>query len=202
MAYNDRPLVESKPPYRSNTDPSVDGLIQPPDVSESGTPRQHSVRDVSQAREIVKTVIAANKTRQVVNSRVIAKVNSEKPYDQKRLESEGLGWKQNFSTKVLAQIVEKVFPRFVQAVESLKYFTNSSLADKWENSTEKTEKFRRIITDVIRERRGWKTLLEDIAFENSLFGHCIVGWLDEFSWFPKAFKQDEAFVSDGTKNDS
>lgn len=199
MAYDDRPLVENKPPYRSNMDMSVDGLIQSPDVSESGKPRQHSVRDVAQAREIVRTIVAANKTRQVVNSRITAKVNSERPYDQKRLEQEGLGWKQNFNTKVLAQIVEKVFPRFVAAVDALKYFTNSSLSDKFENSVEKTEKFRKIITEVIRGKKGWKTLLEDIAFENALFGHCIVGWLDEFSWFPKAFKQDESFVSDGTK---
>lgn len=199
MPYNDRPLVENKPPYRSNTDPSVDGVIQSPNVSEAGKPRQHSVRDVSQAREIVRTLISANKTRQVVNSRIIAKYNSEKPYDQNRLKSEGLDWKQNFTTKPLPQIIEKVFPRFVHAVDGLKYFTNSRLSDKWENSTEKTEKFRKIITDVIRERKGWKTLLEDIAFENSLFGHNIVAWLDEFSWFPKSFKQDEAFVSDGTK---
>ena len=199
MAFNDRPLIESKPPYRSNTDMSVDGLIQSPDVSESGKPRQHSVRDVSQAREIVKTIVAANAERHKINNRIVAKYNAERPYDQKRLEQEGLGWKQNFTTKPLPQIIEKVYPRFVAAIDALKYFTNSRLSDKWENATEKTEKFRKIITEVIREKKGWKTLLEDISFENSLFGHCIVGFLDEFSWFPKAFKQDESFVSDGTK---
>lgn len=178
---------------------SVDGLIQSPDVSEAGTPRQHSVRDVSQAREIVRTIIAANKTRQVVNNRIMAKYNAEKPYSQHKLEQEGLGWKQNFTTKPLPQIIEKVYPRFVAAVDALKYFTNSSLSDKWENATEKTEKFRKIITEVIRRKKGWKSLLETIAFENALFGHAIVAWLDEFSFFPKCFAQDEAFVSDGTK---
>ena len=199
MPYTDRPLIESKPPYRNNEDMSVDGLIQSPDISEAGNPRQHSVRDVSQAREIVRTIIAANKTRQVVNNRIMAKYNAEKPYSQHKLEQEGLGWKQNFTTKPLPQIIEKVYPRFVAAVDALKYFTNSSLSDKWENSTEKTEKFRKIITEVIRRKKGWKSLLETIAFENALFGHAIVAWLDEFSFFPKCFAQDEAFVSDGTK---
>src|SRR6185295_15294713 len=40
-----------------------------------------------------------------------------------------------------------------------------------------------------------------IAFDNALFGHTIVAKLDEFSWFPKHFKQDESFVADGTKAD-
>lgn len=200
MAFNDRPMEENRPgAATASKDSAVDGIIQSPDLNREGEPRQHSVRDVDQAREIVKSLIAANRTRQVINSRITAKYNAERPYDQKRLETEGLGWKQNFTTKPLPQIIEKVYPRFVQVVEALKYFTNSRLSDKWENATEKTEKFRKIITDVIRERKGWKTLLEDISFENALFGHNVVARLDEFSWFPKAFKQDECFLSDGTK---
>jgi hypothetical protein len=83
----------------------------------------------------------------------------------------------------------------------LKYLTNSRLSDKWQNSVEKTEKFRQIITKVIRGRKGWKTLLEDIAFDNAVFGHTIASWLDEFTWFPRHFKQEESFVADGTKAD-
>lgn len=200
MAFKDRPFEENRPGTPTvSGDKSVDGVIQSPDINEAGKPTQHSVRDAAQAREIITTLIAANKTRQVVNSRITAKYNAEKPYDQKRLEMEGVGYKNNFTTKPLPLIIEKVYPRPVQAIDALKYFTNSRLSDKWENSTEKTEKFRKIITDVIREHKGWKTLLEEIAFENSLFGHNVVAWLDEFSWFPKSFRQDEAFLSDGTK---
>lgn len=202
MAFNDRPLIESRPASPASVpsgDTSVDGIIQSPDLNKSGKPTQHSVRDISQARSIVQSLISANRDRQKINSRIVAKYNAEKPYDQRRLETEGLGWKQNFTTKPLPQIIEKVYPRFVSAIDALKYFTNSRLSDKWENATEKTEKFRKIITELIRGKKGWKTFIEDIAFENSLFGHCITGNLDEFSWFPKAFKQDESFVSDGTK---
>lgn len=200
MPYTDRPMVENKgasKPYPSGD--AADSLIQSPDISEAGNPRQHSVRDIGMAREIIKNIIAAGRTRSIVNSRILAKYNAERPYDACKLEAEGLGWKQNFTTKPLPTMIEKVYPRFVDAVQGLKYLTNSTLSDKWENSVEKTELFRKMITDCIRARKGWRTFVEDIALDNSLFGYNIVAWLDEFSWFPKSFKQDESAVNDGTK---
>jgi len=181
---------------------SQGGLIQSPDVSEKGKPAQKSIRDACMARSVVNTVIEAGRKRSIVNSRILAKVNAERPYDNKQLESEGLGWKNNFTTKPLPLMIEKVAPRFVQAVDGLKYFTNAGLSDKWENSTEKSETFQYTITKTIRARKGWKTLLEDIAFNNALFGSSVVAWLDEFTWFPQRFMFDEAFLADGTKQES
>lgn len=180
-------------------DLAQDGLIQSPAISASGKPTQRSIKDINMAQEVVKTVVAANRNRQVVNSRILAKYNAERPYDQARLQAEGLGWKQNFTTKPLPSMIEKVAPRFVRAVASQKYLTNSSLSTRWQNSVEKTEMFREHISKTIRGRKGWNTLVEDIAFDNALFGHTVVAWLDEFTWFPKHFKQDESFISDGTK---
>jgi hypothetical protein len=154
------------------------------------------------ARDIVRTVIMAGRNRSIVNSRILAKYNAERPYDSHKLEAEGLGWRSNFTTKPLPAMIEKVAPRFVSVVDGLKYLTSSKLSNKWDNATEKSDKFRDIITKTVRARKGWKTLIEDVAFDNSLFGHTIVAWLDEFSWFPKHFKQDESFVADGTKADT
>lgn len=176
-------------------------VIQSPKIDEAGKPTQRSVKDAAMAADIVKTVIMAGRNRAIVNSRILAKINAERPYDASKLEAEGLGWRSNFTTKPLPSMVEKIAPRFTEAVNGLRYLTNSSLSDKWENSVEKTEKFREIITKTIRARKGWRTLLEDISFDNAIFGHNIVAWLDEFSWFPKSFKQDESFVADGTKSD-
>jgi hypothetical protein len=174
-----------------------DGLIQSPKINSAGTPTQHSVKDAGMAKEIVNTLISANRNRQIVYGRILAKYNAERPYDSCKLEAEGLGWRQNFTTKPLPSMIEKVAPRFTEAINGLKYFTNSALSNKWANSVEKTEKFREIITDTIRSRKGWRTLIEDIAFDNALFGHSVVAWLDELSWFPKAFHQDEDFLPDG-----
>lgn len=184
---------------QSNFSNPTGGLIQSPEINAKGTPTQKSIKDVGMAKEVVQTVIQANRNRQIVNSRILAKYNAERPYDSKQLESEGLGWKQNFTTKPLPLMIEKVGPRFSESVNGLKYLTNSKLSDKWENGTEKTEKFREIITKVIRARKGWRTLVEDIAFDNALFGHTVVAWLDEYTWFPKHFKQEECFLPDGIK---
>ena len=193
------PKASIAPP--PNNDYESGGLIQSPDITEGGKPTEHSIRDVDMARDVIRTVIAAGRNRAIVNSRILAKYNAERPYDSCKLEAEGLGWRSNFTTKPLPGMIEKVSPRFVEAIQGLKYFTNSTLSDKWQNSVEKSEKFQSIITKTIRSRKGFRTLLEDIAFGNSLFGSAVVCWLDEFTWFPKHFGQDEAFLPDGTKQE-
>lgn len=176
-------------------------VIQSPKIDSSGEPTQRSIKDAQQARDVIKTVVMAGRNRSIVNSRILAKYNAERPYDAYKLEAEGLGWRSNFTTKPLPAMIEKVAPRFTSAIDALKYFTNSSLSDKWVNNTEKTERFRSEITTTIRARNGWTTLVEDLAFNDALFGHVIGAWLDEYTWFPKAFQQDESFAADGTKSD-
>jgi hypothetical protein len=52
---------------------------------------------------------------------------------------------------------------------------------------------------MVRKRKEWLPFLEDIGQEDALFGYTSAGWLDEFTWLPKAFRQDEFFVPQGTK---
>lgn len=182
---------------------SLGGVIQSPAIGlKSGEPTQRSIRDFLMASDVVKTVVMAGRNRSIVNSRILAKYNAERPNDAYKLEAEGFGWRSNFTTKPLPTMIEKVAPRFVAAINGLKFFTNASLNHKWTNASQKTDTFREAITKTIRARKGFRTLIEDIAFDNALFGHTITAWLDEFSWFPKHFKQDESFVADGTKSDT
>ena len=176
-------------------------VIASPNVAENLEPTQRSVVSVEQARDIVRTVIMAGRNRAIVNSRILAKINAERPYDAYKLEAEGLGWRSNFTTKPLPTMAEKVAPRFYSVVDNLKYFTNASLSDKWQNNVEKTEAFRRAITDTIRNRKGWRSFVESLAFNTAIFGHTIVAWLDRYTWFPRAFEQDFSFAADGTKSD-
>jgi len=178
------------------------GIIQTPDINpRTGKPEQRSIRDAAMARDVCKTLVQACRNRNIVSARILAKYNAERPYDQVKLEAEGLGWRSNFTTKPLPSLIEKVYPRFVDAVNGLKYLTSASLSDKWQNSVEKSDKFRSVITKTIRTRRGWRNLVEDVSLINSLFGHAVVAWLDEFTWMPCSFKQDESFVSDGTRQE-
>lgn len=176
-----------------------DGLINSPELNDRNKPMQRAIRDAGQAREIINALLESNRTRQSVNARIYARWNAERPYSQASLKAEGTDWRSNFTTKPLPQLVEKVFSRFSEVIEGLKFFTDSKLDDKWENSVEKTEAFRSGITELIRSRPGWDDLIEDVALDNSLFGSTVVAHLDEYSWFPKHFRHDEFFLPDGTK---
>jgi hypothetical protein len=193
------PFAISNSGYPTN---ALGGVIQSPNIDKAGTPTQRSIRDIAMGRDVIRTVVMAGRSRSIVGSRILAKYNAERPYDARKLEAEGMGWRQNFTSKPLPAMIEQVAPRFVQAVESLKYFTNSALSDKWMSSTEKTETFRKEITTTIRNRKGFSTLLNDIAFNSGLFGHTVVGLLDNYSWFPTYFSFEDSFCADGTKSDT
>jgi hypothetical protein len=189
----------SEPIYSSPPSADFCGAISPPDLTPGLKPRNRAIRDAAQAKNIVMVLLAASRQRNITNARIQAKVNSEKPHTTAALEAEGLSWRSNFSTKPLAMLVEKVAPRFVQAVDGVKYISNSALPDTVEGAAVKTEAFRREITTLARNRAGWKEFIGDLAQENALFGFASVGWLDEFSWFPKFFRQDFMAVPSGTK---
>ena len=62
-------------------------VILSPKINTSGKPTQHSIRDIQMARDVVKTVIMAGRNRSIVNSRILAKYNAERPYDAYKLEA-------------------------------------------------------------------------------------------------------------------
>jgi len=194
--------TESSSAYSGSAINPNGGMIQSPDLKSVDSRPNRAIRDWPQLKSIVQTVVSANRERQIVNSRITAKYNAERPYNQRKLEDEGLGWRSNFTTKPLPSMIEKVYPRFVDAIQNLKYLTAAELSADYENATEKTEAFRDGITKLIRARAGWRTFLESVAQENALFGYNVVAWLDEFGWFPTMpFQQNEIFLHDGCKQD-
>jgi len=178
-------------PFETEESGATTGAINPPNLSSSLKPRTRAIKNEQQARNIIQTLQETSRERNQKNARIMAKYNAEKPYTQTELNSEGLGWKSNFTTQPLPMLIDKVAPRFVKAVEGAKYLTNSSLPDSMPGAAKKTETFRREITSTIRARPGWSNFVSEFAQENALFGFTAVAWLDEFSWFPKHFRQDK-----------
>lgn len=175
------------------------GLILPPDLNKEGKPQTRAIKDVGMARNVINTVIQANIVRNVVFNRITAKLNAERPFVQQKLDQDGLGWRQNFTTKPMPSMLNKVYPRLSDAVQGMKHLTNAALSDKWLQSREKTEFFRTEFTKLCRTRPGWRSLLDDIALWDAAYGSAVVAWLDKYTWFPTMFKHDEAFLADGTK---
>jgi len=189
------------PAYPPTTDDQNDyvGAIASPHLSNAVKPKNRSIIDAKQAQSIITTLECANKERNLKNARIMAKYNSERPFSQTALEAEGLGWKTNFTSKPLPMLIDKVAPRFVEAIEGVKYLTNSSLPDDEPGAAAKTEAFRREITTTCRARPGWRSMLSELGQENALFGYAALAQLDEFHWFPKFFRQDHFFIPTGTK---
>lgn len=187
-------------PDTPDMNPSVG--INNPDLSSSLRPRVRGVRNPEEAKKIINWVIELSRERNRKNGRIMAKYDSERPHEQRKLESSGLGWKANFSTKPLPILIDKAAPRLANAVESAKYLTNSKLPDTVPGAAQKTEAFRREITTLCRSRRKWRPFLNSLSFEDTLFGYTTAAWMDEFSWFPKFFRQDQFFVPPGTKQDA
>lgn len=182
--------------------PPNSGTINTPELTKTLKVKRRAIKDAKQATGIINTLQNASRTRNIKNARIMAKYDAEKPFVQAELDAEGLGWKSNFTTKPLPRLIDKVAPRFVRAIEGVRYLTNAALPDETPGAAKKTETFRREVTKTIRARAGWKNFISDIAQENALFGYCAVAWLDEFHWMPKFYRQDEFFVPSGTKHDS
>ena len=159
-----------------------------------------AIKDAAQAYEIVKGMENENRERVKIGGRIMDRYNAERPHRQTDLDAQGLGWKSNFSTKPLVQIIDKLAPRFLAAVEGMKFLTSSAFPDQIPGAVEKTEAFRREITTLCRTREGWSDLISDIAQEDALFGFTSVAWLDEYCWFPKHYRQDSFYVPCGTKH--
>ena len=189
------------PAYPPTTDDQNDyvGAIASPHLSNQVKRKNRSIVDEAQAKSIITTLEIANKERNIKNARIMARYNAERPYQQAALEAEALGWKSNFTSQPLPMLIDKIAPRFVEAIEGVKYLTNSALPDDEPGAAEKTEAFRREITSTVRARPGWRDVLSELGQENALFGYAAMAWLDEFHWFPKFFRQDKFFIPTGTK---
>ena len=183
----------------------LSGTINSPNINPDGStlkPRTPAIKDEKQAIELVRTLKLENQTRNSKNARITAKYAAERPWRPELLEQEGLSYKSNFSTQPLANLIDRVAPRFTQAVQALKYFTNAKLPEHVNGAAQKSELFQREITSTIRSWTGWKDFLSEVCQENALFGFTCAGWVNEFSWRPTHFRQDAFFVPKGTKQNS
>lgn len=165
----------------------------------TGKPRRRAITSPEQLKTIVRRLEQENLERSIKNARIMARYNAEQPYSQQELVNKGLGWKANFSTRPLAHIIDRLAPRYVRAVQSLRYVTNSGLlSTDSKDAHRKSEVYRRELTSLLRSHRKWKPLLTQLAQENALFGWSIAVIPDDVSWMPRAPRQDEVFVPAGT----
>lgn len=191
MASNDNSAVQSP-----------DGGLNSPELSNSLKPKARAIKDEKQLETLIKQMEQDNRDRNQKNGRIMAKYNAEKPFKTGELQNDGLLWKSNFSTQPLAALIDRIAPRFVRALDAARYLTSAKLPDHVPNAAQKTEIFQREFTNLVREREGARDFWSEVAQENALFGYTATGYTDEYSWFPRHFRQDEFFVPAGTKQNA
>lgn len=177
---------------------SAGGFINADVLSGSGKPVRRAVTSPEQLKAITTRLEQENMERAMKNARINSRYNAEQPYDQNALVAQGLAWKANFSTRPLASIIDRLAPRYVKAAQAPRYLTNASLPPTFKDYRRKTEVFRKELTSLLRSHPKWKSLLTEIAQENSLFGYTLACIPDDVSWLPRHFRQDEFFVPVGT----
>ena len=173
-----------------------------PELEKGTATHAPALNTIQDAVTLVTSLENENSDRIKKNARILRKYNAERPNDPAQLAAHGLSWKQNFSTKPLTTLADKVVPRFTRALKEMRYLTASKLPDRFPNAAAKTELFRSEITKLCRARDGWDEFVWESAFEDVLFGFCAAGWTDRFTWFPKLFAQADFLVPSGTKHTS
>ncbi len=94
------PTYSKSPGSGSNEQAPTDSGINSPELNtKTAKPKQRAISDVAQVMNIVGNLQQARRSQNEKNGRIQAKINSERPYDDDTLKSEGLGYKSNFSTK-------------------------------------------------------------------------------------------------------
>jgi hypothetical protein len=195
------PTISAQPNGSSlNEQTPTPSGINSPMLSPKGKVKQRAISDIAQVFNIIGNLQQARRSQNEKNGRIQEKLNSERPYREEDLKAEGLGYKSNFSTKPLSTTVGKVSSRLTKAVQAARYLTSSELPDSIPEAKKKTELFRQEITNCVRRWPGWYDFLSEVAAETSTFGWTTVAWLDTDSWKPVHFRQDKAFLPDGTKH--
>lgn len=139
--------------------PTGSGINSPELNLKTGKPKQRSITDGQQVFNIIGNLQNARRSQNEKNGRIQGKINSERPYDDNRLDSEGLGYKSNVSTKPMSTTIGKVAARLTKTVQAARYLTSAALPDDLPDAKKKTELFRSEITDLIRRWDGWYNFL-------------------------------------------
>lgn len=189
-----------KIPEFSEGDAQATSLGSIPEIKVSTMePENRSVESVSQAISVSEAMIEDWRDGIRKTAVITAKLNGERPYNQKKLKDAGKGWKSNISTGFLSTECAKVIPRLFMPIKSAKYITAASLPPGHPNGLEKSELFRQAVTDVIRGWPKFNFYLRGLAREVGVFGFAFNVFFDEYDWRPTLIRQDRGFVPKGTE---
>jgi len=170
-----------------------------PKVNENLEVENRTIGSIDQAFSVSETLVNDWKKGILFSARITAKLQGERPYNQKKLENSGKSYKTNISTGFLATECSKVTPRLYMPIKTAKYLTAAELPANYPNGAEKTLHFRQTISDAIRAWPKFNFYIRGLAREVGTFGFGFNVWFDEYEWRPTFFRMDKGFVPQGTE---
>lgn len=183
--------------------PNVSGVVTieaPPLKEKGGKPELNlearSVRTTDQAWNLCKSTESANKTRSQRATMMELEYSGQSPFSQIDQTEKGNNWQSNTNTGILAGITDRKTLRFVNAITSQIYLTRSSLPTTYPDWKKKSDLFDIHTTRMIQGWKKYSTFIPALARETVLHGYGYGVFLDPYTWTPRMFKQDVAYVPD------
>ncbi len=170
-----------------------------PDVGSNLKDANRTIGNVDQAFQVAESLVNDWKKGILNSARITSKLNGERPYNQKKLEQAGKGWKTNISTGFLATECNRILPRLYMPVKTAKYLTAAHLPIDYPNGEVKTQFFRQTITETIRSWNKWNFYVKALSREVGIFGFGSNVFFDEYDWKPTLMRMDRGFVPQGTE---
>ncbi len=177
------------------TEQALLGGIQAPAIDlDTRKATQRAIASDQQAWGIYENLRDAQSTRNRINAQIVENYNGKAPYP----DGEIAAWQSNFSALFLSGIIDKVTPVLVGYVENSKSLTQSKLKDESPEGQAKTTQLRELTTKTIRQWAGWRPFISSLCQELILIGYTYAARTDEYDWRPRHWRQDKAFVPEGT----
>lgn len=177
----------------------ADATGNTPKVGDDLVVENRTIGSLDQAFSVCETLVNDWKKGILNSARITSKLNGERPYNQKRLDNAGKGWKTNISTGFLATECRKIVPRLFMPLKTAKYLTAASLPADYPDGAAKSAHFRQTITDAVRSWSKFNYYIRGLAREVATFGFGFNVWFDMIEWRPTLMRMDKGFVPQGTE---
>ncbi len=122
-----------------------------------------------------------------------------RPYDIKKLEKQGKGYKTNISPGTFSTTLRRVAPRLYMPLLQASTLTAAELPPGTVNTEEKTAHYRDVLTRAIRSWPRWGMFLRLLAQEVVDYGFTFAAFTDKYEWRPHLCRMDRGFVPAGTE---
>jgi hypothetical protein len=171
-----------------------------PEVSkETLDSKNRAISSVDQAITVIES-LEYDAQRLVKNAGKITSLKQgRKPYDTKRLEKQGKGYKTNISPGTFSTTLRRVAPRLYMPLLQASTLTAAELLPGAISAEDKTAHYRDVLTRAIRSWPRWGMFVRLIAQEVVDYGFSFAAFTDPYDWHPHLCRMDRGFVPAGTE---